>query len=129
MSEDPFDKYVSQFTQPTQRWMRDHKEWVTDGAKSQQLQRAHFSALAEGLDVDSPAYFDHVEQKIGIRDSDGGGVIYRRVPREEPKVTLSQREAAAATDGTHRWITTIRTANSKRTTPSAPKSSRAERRK
>lgn len=126
-SGDPFESYVAKFTAPTAQWMRDHKEWVTDARKSLKLTAAHSDALSEGLEPDSPAYFDHVEKFIGIkkapeletRTSGADKSVpvkphARRAPvapvsgsngmnAGDNVVRLSKAQAEAATDGTIVW--------------------------
>ncbi len=126
-SGDPFEDYVSKFTAPTAQWMRDHKEWVTDGRKSLKLTAAHNDALADGLSPDTPAYFDHVEKFIGLKKAaepetkpNGKDAVtvkthQRRAPVApvsngsngygggDNVVKLSKQQAEAATDGTIVW--------------------------
>jgi hypothetical protein len=98
------DEFIDRFSEPSRKWLKEHKDWIADPEKSGKLQKAHFHAIGEGLVPDSDEYFKHVEKRVGLRDSDGdNNVVIRRAPREEPKVTLSQRGATAATDGTHTW--------------------------
>jgi hypothetical protein len=123
---DAFEAHVSKFTEPTARWMREHRDWVTDPKKSVLLTRAHNHALGEGLDPDTAEYFAHVETRIGLRKdanvagngktpprrgaappvapvNGGGGAGSSGARMSDNEVTLSRREAAAATDGTHIW--------------------------
>jgi hypothetical protein len=67
---DPVEAHLSKFTEPTARWLRDHRDWVTDPRKNAKLTGAHHFAVAEGLEPDTPEYFRAVEEKIGLR---GGG--------------------------------------------------------
>jgi hypothetical protein len=87
---DAFENYLSQFTVPTQNWIRQHREWVSNPAKNAKLVEAHFNAKDEhGLEPDSDAYFEHVERRVGIR--------------KDEVVKLTKREAEHADDGTHTW--------------------------
>ncbi len=90
MSDDPVENHISQCSQPTQKWMRDHIDWIRDPSKYEKVQRAHFHALGEGHTPDTSSYFEHVEKRIGLR-------------KEQPVVTLTKREAELAEDGTHTW--------------------------
>lgn len=121
-----FDGYLSRFTDATANWMRQHREWVTDPRKSQRLTAAHHDAMAEGLNADTPEYFEHVEKFIGVRQkaedpntvqvaahqrrrtsapvaptqSTGGGMN----GSSGNEVRLTKGEVEAATDGlTHVW--------------------------
>ncbi len=127
---DQFEDYLSKFTAPTATWMRDHKEWVTDGRKSLKLNAGHSDALSEGLEPDTPAYFAHVEKFIGLtqaapaahtngaaHESPAAKPAARRAPVAPVQanggsdlnggsgatVRLSRKQADAATDGTHVW--------------------------
>lgn len=123
---DPVEAYISNRTEPTAKWLREHREFVTDPKKNITLTKAHFDALDHDLVPDTPEYFAHVETVIGLRKSEsdtksnGNGQqaqTKRRAtvpvaPVQQSgggtngggrEVRLSQREAAAAQDGTHVW--------------------------
>lgn len=63
---DPVEAYVQGRTEPTARWLREHREFVTDPRKNAKLTSAHWDAVGEGIALDTPEYFSHVEQFIGI---------------------------------------------------------------
>jgi len=65
---DPFEAYCARRTEPTQKWLREHRDWVTDPQKNARLTSAHYAAVAERLVPDTEAYFEHVERTIGLRD-------------------------------------------------------------
>lgn len=114
---DPVEAYVQGRTQPTANWIRQHPEFVTDTTKNAKLTAAHFDAVGEGISVDSPEYFEHVEKFVGLKKP----VEQQRQRRpsaptapvrhsgEGPstngalEVRLTRGEATAATDGTHVW--------------------------
>lgn len=123
---DPLEAYLAGRTEPTQRWLRDHKEWVTDPRKNAKLTSAHYSAVGDGLEPDTAAYFEHVETAIGLKTNgtgngaakpNGSASVRRSAPPPAApvgasaggtngggnEVRLSRSEAAAATDGTHVW--------------------------
>lgn len=122
---DQFETYLSQFTQPTAKWLRDHRDWVEDTKKNAKLMAGHHDALAEGLKADSPEYFAHVETFIGLKQQTNGkgNGAARPAPQRRSgapvapvngghsggssvmsnEVRLSRSEALAATDGTHVW--------------------------
>ena len=115
---DQFEAYVSRFTEPTARWMRDHKEWVTDSKKSLKLTAAHNDALSEGLEPDTAGYFSHVEKFIGLKKDEPEKPAPKTPAKRAPvapvqngsngysggtEVRLSKKQAEAATDGTHVW--------------------------
>ena len=64
---DPLEQYIRGLAPETQRWLREHRDWVLDPGKNAQLTRAHYHAVGEGLTPDTPEYFAHVETRIGLR--------------------------------------------------------------
>lgn len=69
---DPVEALCATRTEPTARWLREHRDWVVDPKKNAKLTSAHFDAVAEGLREDSPEYFQHVERRIGLNDGSQG---------------------------------------------------------
>lgn len=123
---DQFEAYVANRTEPTAKWLREHKDWVTDPKKNAKLTGAHYDALAEGHAVDTQGYFDHVETVIGLRKDGANGQSASRQQQQRParrpsvpvapvqasgggtngggtEVRLKKFEADAAVDGTHVW--------------------------
>lgn len=103
----------------TAAWARQHRDVVLNPQKLAKLTAAHYDAEGEGIQVDTPEYFRHVEKYIGLDGGDTG--------REEPKtqrrpgatvlpadggaggggggrqVKLTAKEKESATDGTLQW--------------------------
>jgi hypothetical protein len=125
---DPVEAYVRNRSEPTAKWLREHKEFILDPRKNAKLTGAHYNALGDGLTPDTKEYFEHVEKTLGLKDAPvtAGDDVQRPgavVPKKPAQrsvapvngsagsggavsnntVTLSQREATAATDGTHVW--------------------------
>lgn len=119
---DPVEAFIQGRSEPTAKWLREHKEWITDARKNAKLTAAHHDAVAEGLNPDTPEYFSHVEKFIGLKKADtpNNGAGRPQPPRRQSvpvapvnqtsangvngrEVRLSKREAEAATDGTHVW--------------------------
>jgi len=118
---DPVEAYISGRTEPTQRWLREHKEWITDSRKNAKLTAAHHDAVADGLSPDTQAYFDHVEKFIGLKQAEPEVKPKPAAKRAETApvapaqassggtngggqvVKLSPHEVRAATDGTVVW--------------------------
>lgn len=131
--DDGFEKYLSQFSDPTAKWMRGHQDWVTNQRKNAKLNAAHFDAIEAGHEADTDEYFEFVETQIGLRkaaqaeDSKPNGHVQTNGTTRQRKpavtvapvnagggigsngsgggtsVTLTRGEAAAATDGTLVW--------------------------
>lgn len=117
---DPVEAYIAQRTEPTQRWLREHKEFITDATKNAKLTAAHWNAVGDGLAPDTPQYFEAVEKFIGLRQSaakPNGGARKAGGPPVAPvgapssggangganEVFLTKGEAKSATDGTLVW--------------------------
>jgi hypothetical protein len=118
---DPVEALCATRTEPTARWLREHRDWVVDPKKNAKLTAAHFDAVGEGLQQDTPEYFEHVERKIGLSDGSrstradsdrSSGRPPAKVNPNNPnthvmrggtEVFLTKGEKEAATDGTLRW--------------------------
>lgn len=129
-SADPVEAYIAGRTEPTAKWLREHREWISDPRKNAKLTAAHYSAQGEGIAADTPEYFEHVESFLGLRDN---GAAKKGADDPKPngaktpaarrqsvphapvtasgggvsgggqEVRLSQGEAKSATDGTLIW--------------------------
>lgn len=66
-TDDPFEKYVRQFSPRSQDWLRRHPECVTNRTKNSQIIAAHNEAIDAGHAAESDDYFDYLEQKMGYR--------------------------------------------------------------
>jgi len=62
---DPLEQYVSQLSPQSASWIRKHPETVSDASKRDQLQRAHYKALGEGIRPDTNEYFQHMDVEMG----------------------------------------------------------------
>lgn len=123
VSSDPVEAYVDGRTEPTANWLRSHRDYVTDPKKNARLTAAHWDAVSNDLTPDTDEYFTHVEEFIGLHkkneDSTPAKNNIRKLTTRPvapgangaggtgsssgTEVRLSQREATAATDGTHVW--------------------------
>lgn len=109
---DPVERYVQGRPAATQQWLREHKDWVVDPAKNAKLTRAHYGAIGEGLNPDTPDYFKEIERRIGL-DRQPEGRYQRNIPgfdKSNPathvrgnQVFLTKSEAERATDGSVVW--------------------------
>jgi hypothetical protein len=105
---DPVEAYCAGRTEPTRRWLEQHRDFITDPQKNARLTSAHWAAVAEDLVPDSPEYFEAVERRIGLRDGgrravEGKFEIDRSNPNTHARgnsVFLTPGEVRAATDGT-----------------------------
>jgi len=118
-SSDPVEEYVKGRTPTTAAWIRAHPDFVTDARKNAKLTGAHFDAVGEGLTVDTPEYFAHVEKFLGLKVEAKPGAAQQQQRRPSAPtapgadvggrngapstVKLTRSEATAATDGTIVW--------------------------
>lgn len=94
---DPVEHYLSQFSPRSQAWLRLHPECVTDSRRNAQMMSAHYEAIGQGLEPETPAYFDLVEQRTGYRKGAENAVDAEPVQRGAPPVAAPvSREAPNA---------------------------------
>lgn len=121
--DDPFEAVVSSASPRAQTWLRQHKEYVTDPAKARKAQIAHLEAIDQGHVVDSDAYFDYCERKLGLKQEPlpepkpepkpqarvmpGAPVSRESTPTggqtSPTQISLTPGEQRAATDGSVVW--------------------------
>jgi hypothetical protein len=65
-----FEQAIGSLPPAAQEWCRRHPEFVTDSRRNAEAQAAHFAALADGLGEWSGDYWDFVERRLGLRDSE-----------------------------------------------------------
>ena len=119
---DPVEAVAANLSPKSAAWIRAHPECVTDPKMNARMMAAHNLAIAEDIPLDSPEYFERIEQGIkttvtkkqdskpangdGRRPSSaatsgtgaGGGMNGGQV-----QVKLTAGEARSATDGTLVW--------------------------
>lgn len=120
---DQVEAFIQSRTPATQNWLRAHRDYLTEPKKNAKMQAAHFDAESEGIALDSPQYFEHIEKFLGMKKIEpepkpnGGSESQRRPASQVAPVTqsgggmsgegntvrLSKQEAEAATDGTLTW--------------------------
>ena len=132
---DPVEAFIAGRASATQAWLRAHPEHaralamttagratVDEQRRSAKVNAAHNDALGDGLSADTPEYFAHVEEFLGMNKKEPGPAKTAAVPKKAAAlvapvssadggamngnssvVKLSQREALAAKDGTLIW--------------------------
>ena len=110
---DPVEAFIAGRTARTASWLRAHADHIVDPVKQRAMERAHFSALGEGLEPDTDEYFAHVETRLNLRQAapakhDPAPVAPVNAGGPAPsansvRVSLTEGEQRAATDGTIRW--------------------------
>ena len=89
MPQDPVEAAIAGLSPASQQWARQNVELLRDDAKRDQVVRAHYSALGEGIVQDSPEYFAFVESKVK-----GGG---QKNPSKGPITSAPVSRGGSAT--------------------------------
>lgn len=63
---DPVERFASQLTPRSAAWVREHPEFVRDGAKNRQMLAAHELAIARGEVADTDGYFASIEDTLRL---------------------------------------------------------------
>lgn len=88
---DGIEKYISERTPETQRWLREHYDDVfLNPQKGAMAQAAHALAVAKGAIPDSPEYFDFIDGQMGYKKVD------TKAPPPKPKNGAAGAPAAPA---------------------------------
>ena len=64
---DPVEALAANLSPRSADWIRDHPQFARDPRLTRKMVRAHEDALDEGLSGDTPAYFEFVETRLGLR--------------------------------------------------------------
>jgi len=94
---DPVEAFASQLSPASADWVRAHPEYVTNPSLYKKMEAAHNLVTADGIKVDSPAYFREIENILKIRPSQAiqrDDDEYMQEPA--PKPTLRRKEAPPA---------------------------------
>ncbi|MGH7748743.1 MAG: hypothetical protein ACREQ5_28875, partial [Candidatus Dormibacteria bacterium] len=67
------DHRLATYSAPVQAWAEKHPEFFVNGAFTDDVLQAHYAAKKEGIKLDSPEYFEFIEESVGLRDPRGGG--------------------------------------------------------
>jgi hypothetical protein len=71
-------------------WLRAHPDWASSQAKVTKLTGAHNLAVGDGIALDTPEYFAHVERTLGIGNNDQRPPEQARTPINPPAPAASQ---------------------------------------
>jgi hypothetical protein len=89
---DQTEQWISNLSPRSQTWIRGHMDYATDQRKNAKVVSAHHDAMAEGLQPDSDAYFEHLEQFLGIKQKPG--TQERQQPTNGAQPTTQRRPSA-----------------------------------
>ncbi len=102
------DPRLAGFTEPTKAWIKKHPAFLEQGAFYNRVMAAHYAAVADGMQTDTPEYFDFIEEKVGLREPAGGrreeGGEREGQQEEEAEVTTESplSQAARTQEGSER---------------------------
>lgn len=121
--QDQVEQFASRLTPASGAWIRQHPECITDARKNSRMMEAHYGAIADGVQADTPQYFEFLEKRLGYKtDPTQQEPTVRREPSRQQarvapvtpstngsrmntttEVRLNHYEHRAAIDGTHVW--------------------------
>lgn len=64
---DQFEASIAAMSEPSKRWLREHRECITDEVKNAEVLLADKMARRSGLQPDTPEYFTFIEERMGYR--------------------------------------------------------------
>lgn len=64
--QEQFDDAIKGYSPRTQRWLRDHKEVVTNVTRRNEAMSAHHAALAQRYEPESDEYFAYLDRRMGF---------------------------------------------------------------
>lgn len=62
--QDPVEQVIAGLSPASQQWARQNMDLIRDEGNREKVVRAHFAALGEGIQQDTPEYFQFVEGKV-----------------------------------------------------------------
>jgi len=82
---------ASQLTPKSAEWVRNNPDVVNDERRAKRLERAHFDALDDGIQPDSPDYFNFLENRLNINKAP----VRQEAAMSEASESTSGRRASA----------------------------------
>jgi hypothetical protein len=64
---DSFEDSIKNLSEKSKAWLRDHRECITDEVKNAEVLLADKQARRQGMQPDTPEYFQFIEEKLGYR--------------------------------------------------------------
>lgn len=64
---DPVEQMAQAVSPTSARWLRDNRDTLKDERSIRKMFRAHEDAMDDGIEPDTPEYFEFIEERIGIR--------------------------------------------------------------
>ena len=71
--ETKIDQLIKEVSKPSGQWLKANRDYLNDERSLNKMYRAHQDAVEEGIQPDTPAYFNYVENRLGIGSGDNGG--------------------------------------------------------
>lgn len=68
---DPFEASIAHYSEPSKKWLREHRALVSQPGKFEDVLAAHYIVVKkEKLAPDTPEYFEAIERELGLREPD-----------------------------------------------------------
>lgn len=89
VSDDPLGLDRTNLPPTAKTWLRAHPEYLTNPRKNAKIQSLHWDVVDEGHEPFSAAYYESLEQHLGLRERPG-----TNSEQDDPPVRPARREAA-----------------------------------
>lgn len=66
------DPRLKNFSGPVKAWIGDHPEFLSDPTFNADVMSAHYAAVKDGIKLDTPEYFEFIEERVGLREAEAG---------------------------------------------------------
>jgi hypothetical protein len=91
---DPVEAFAALLSPKSADWVRSHPEYVKDATLNRKMIAAHELAVADGLAVDTPEYFDAIESTLRIKPKPAAEA--NQTADEHAAKVVQRRDAAPA---------------------------------
>jgi len=78
---DPVEAHIAKLSPPSQQWLRGHREVLTNPQLNARMTAAHYDAVAENIQPDSPQYFEYIESRLGYGQKQASAPQATQKPR------------------------------------------------
>lgn len=120
--QDPVEAWAQTLSPRSAKWVREHREAVTDPTKARKLTAAHNAAVdLEGIEPDSDAYFAYIEQRMGYRQAEESepAPAAHLAPRQARTIAAAPSSSSSSGGQTRRSDNTVTLSPAERETARA----------
>jgi hypothetical protein len=99
--DDALANWKNQLSPASRQWVDSHPDVIRDAGKFRKLGAAHQAAVdLEGLDADTPEYFDYINERMGFAEPETPPPQRRAAPASAPAAPPSRSAPSASTGRT-----------------------------